>query len=157
MVVADQEQHPAMGAGAGGIGVADHVHRAVDAGALAIPHGEDAVVARAGEEAALLRAPDGGGRHVLVDARMEDDVVVCEMAAGALDLAVETGQRRATIAGDIAGRIQAGGSIAAALLDRQPHQRLRARQKHGAALKRVAFVKRADCRRPGCQVGGVVE
>ena len=64
---------------AGGVGVLEHVAAAVDARALAVPHREHAVVLRAGEQVDLLRAPDGGGGEVLVDARLEPDVAALEV------------------------------------------------------------------------------
>ena len=108
MVVADQQQHAAMWLGAGGVGVADDVHAAVDARAFAVPHGEDAVVARAGEEAELLAAPDGGGGQIFVDARAEDDVLGGEKALRAGEFTVEPAERGATVAGDEAGGVQPG-------------------------------------------------
>ena len=46
MVVAGEHQHAAVARGAGEVGVLEHVAAAVDARALAVPHGEHAVVVR---------------------------------------------------------------------------------------------------------------
>ena len=56
--------------------------RAVDAGALAVPQGEDAVILGAGEEVDLLAAPDRGRGEVLVEAGLEMDVMALEEALG---------------------------------------------------------------------------
>jgi len=46
----------------------------------------------------LLGAPQGGRREVLVDARLEFDVVVLDEALGLPQRLVETAERRAAIA-----------------------------------------------------------
>ena len=74
VVVAHQRQHAAVLRGAGEIGVAEHVAAAVDAGALAVPHAEHAVVFALAAQFRLLRAPHRGGGELLVDAGLEDDV-----------------------------------------------------------------------------------
>ena len=74
VVVAHQRQHAAVLRGAGEIGVAEHVAAAVDAGALAVPHAEHAVVLALAAQLGLLRAPDRGGGELLVDAGLEHDV-----------------------------------------------------------------------------------
>ena len=61
VVVAGHDQHAAMLRGAGVVAVLEHVERAVDAGALAVPEREHAVVLGAREQPDLLRAPDRGG------------------------------------------------------------------------------------------------
>ena len=76
MVVAGEREHAAMLRGAGGIGVLQHVHRAVDAGALAVPDAEHAIDRGAREQGGLLAAPDRGRREVLVEAGLEVDVVL---------------------------------------------------------------------------------
>ena len=75
VVIAHHQQHAAMGRGAGGVGVLEHVHRAVGAGALAVPQAEHAIVLGAGEQADLLGAPDRSGGELLVHAGLEGDVV----------------------------------------------------------------------------------
>src|ERR1700731_166965 len=44
VVVAREQEHAAVSRGAGGVGVLEHVAATVDAGSLAVPHGEDAGV-----------------------------------------------------------------------------------------------------------------
>ena len=74
VVVAHQGQHAAMPRRSGEIGVAEDVAGAVDAGTLAVPDREHAVVLAFAEQFGLLRAPAGGRRQLLVEARLEDDV-----------------------------------------------------------------------------------
>ena len=73
MVVAGDDEHAAMRRGAVGVAVLEGVARAVDAGALAVPHGEDALDLGAGVGLDLLRAEHGGGGEVLVDGGQELD------------------------------------------------------------------------------------
>ena len=65
VVVAGEQQHPAMRRRAGGIAVLQRVAAAVDARPLGVPHGKDAVVFGAGEQAELLAAPYRGGARAL--------------------------------------------------------------------------------------------
>ena len=78
MVVAHQGEHAAVLRGAGEIGVAEHVAGAVDARPLAVPHAEHAVVLALAAQFGLLRAPDRGRGEVLVQAGLEQDVVLVE-------------------------------------------------------------------------------
>ena len=80
MVVAGQRDHAAVRRGAGRVGMLERVHRAVDAGALAIPDAEYAIDPGALEHADLLAAPHGGGRQILVEAGRELDVMLLEEA-----------------------------------------------------------------------------
>ena len=75
VVVAGEQQHPAMRRRAGGVAVLERVAAAVDPGPLAVPHGKDAVVFGAGEQPELLAAPDRGRAELLVDRRLKADVV----------------------------------------------------------------------------------
>ena len=74
VVVAHQRDDAAMLRRAGEIGVAKRVAGAVDARPLAVPEAEDAVVAALAAHLRLLRAPDGRGGEILVEAGPEDDV-----------------------------------------------------------------------------------
>ena len=141
VVVARQRHDAAVPGRAGIVGVLQHVARAVDARALAVPHAEHAVVARAGIEMDLLGAPQRGGGEVLVDARLELDVVVLDEALGLPQRLVEAAQRRAAIARDVACRVEPGGEVALALHHRQAHQRLRSGQVDPSAFKYVFVVQ----------------
>ncbi len=61
VVVTRQQQHAAVGCNTCRIAVLEHVAGAVDPRALAVPHGEHAVVLGAGEQVGLLAAPHRGG------------------------------------------------------------------------------------------------
>jgi hypothetical protein len=111
---------------------------------LAIPHGEHAVVFGAGEQADLLAAPDGGRRHVLVDAGLEGDVVVGEMLLGLPQAEVEVAERAAAVAGNEAGGVEPGGEVALALHHRQADQRLGAGQEDAAGGGGVLVVQRCS-------------
>lgn len=89
VVVAHQGEHAAMSRGPGEIGVAEHVAAAIDARTLAVPDREHAVVATFAAHLGLLRAPDGGGRQILVEARLEDDVLRGKLGPHAEELLVE--------------------------------------------------------------------
>ena len=93
MVVADDEEHAAIGRGPRGVGVADRVDCLVEAGRLAVPEPEDAVVARAAEEAGLLAAPYRVGREGLVQPGPEVDVVLVEERLRAAELQVVARER----------------------------------------------------------------
>ena len=82
MVVAGKTEHTAVFRRARGIGVTKHVAAAIDAGALAVPDADDAVVLGAGGKIELLGTPDRGGREVFIHAGLELDVVLLEVVAG---------------------------------------------------------------------------
>ena len=141
VVVAGQTQHAAVFRRSGGIAVAEHVAAAVDAGALAVPDADHAVILGAGRQVELLRAPDRGGRKVLVHAGLELDVVLLEMLAGGEQLLVVAAERRAAIAGDEARGVEAGGAVAADLRHRQADQRLNAGQEDVAGALGVFLIE----------------
>src|SRR5204862_3865675 len=83
MVVASHDQHSAVARGAGGIGMAEYIARAVDARALAVPDAEDAVIGALSPHFGLLRAPECGCRQILIEACLELDRLGLEFGAGA--------------------------------------------------------------------------
>jgi hypothetical protein len=99
--------------------MAEDVAAAVDARPLAVPHRKHPVVFRAGEEVDLLRAPDGGGGEVFIDAWLEPDVMGVEMLFRTPQRLVEPAQRRAAIAGNEAGGVKSGGEVSFPLHHRQ--------------------------------------
>ena len=127
---------------AGGVRVLQRIDRAVDARPLAIPEREHAIMRGAGEEANLLRAPDGGGREVLVHTGLEVDVVRLELGLDLIERAVEIAERRAAIAGDVAGGVEPRRLVALVLEHGQADQRLRAGHEHLAAVEVVFVVER---------------
>ena len=143
VVVAHQREHAAPGRGAGEVGVAERVAGAVDAGALAVPDAEDAVVAALAAHLGLLGAPQRGRREVLVDARLEDDVGRPAALRRAPELLVEPAERRAAVAGDVAGGALADAAVARLLHQGEADDRLRAGEED-PALAEVVFVVEGD-------------
>ena len=124
VVVAGQTEHAAVFRRARGIAVAKHVAAAVDAGALAVPDADRAIVSCTGRQVQLLRAPDRGGRQVFVHAGLKFDVVLLEVFSRGEQLLVIAAERRPPVSRDKARGIEAGGAVAADLGHRQPDQRL---------------------------------
>jgi hypothetical protein len=65
---------------------------------------------------------------------LKTDLCCFEMFAGAPQLAIETAERRAAIARDETGRVQARKPIAIALREEQTHERLQAGDEQWARL-----------------------
>ena len=145
VVVAGQHHDAAVPGSAGVVGVLESVAGAIDAGALAVPHAEHAVVARAGIEVDLLRAPQRRGRQVLVGAGLEFDVVLLDEALGLPQRLVEAAERRAAITRYVAGGVEAGGKVALALHHGQSDQSLRAGEIHPARFEYVFVVQGHRC------------
>ena len=122
VIVADDRQHTAVGRRACRIGVFEDVHGAVEAGSLAVPDAEDAIDGGAGAHPDMLRPPHGGRAELLVDAGLEDDVVVGEQLLGPPQLLIVVAQRRSAIARDEAAGIQPRRAVARALHQRQANQ-----------------------------------
>ena len=92
MIVTDDGQDAAVGRGAGGIGVFEHVHGPIEAGALAIPDAENAIDRCARPHADVLRPPDCRGAEFFVDARNENNVALGEQLFGAPQLLIVAAQ-----------------------------------------------------------------
>jgi hypothetical protein len=136
-VVADERQRAAVRVGAREVGVAQRVHRAVQARVLAVPDPGDAVEARPGQRLGQLGAVDGGRRELLVEAGGEVQLVVGGDVAQPEDLLVQAAQRRALVAGDEGRRAQAAAAVGAHLVEEDADQRLGARQEDRALLEQV--------------------
>ena len=108
VIVAHAGEHAAKRRRAGEVAVAERIAGAIDARALAVPHAEHAIVAALAEQLGLLRAPQRGRGEVLVDRRLDLDVVLVEKPSGGGELLVEAAERRAAVARDIARRVVAG-------------------------------------------------
>src|SRR5476649_1708251 len=145
MVVTGQDQYAAVLGGTGIVGVLEDVAAAVDAGALAVPDAENAVVFGAVIKMDLLGAPKGGRREVLVEAGLEFDVALLDELLGLPERLVEAAERGAAIAGDIAAGIEAGRQIPLPLHHRQPHQRLGTSQVYPTALDYILVVQGHRC------------
>ncbi len=141
VIVAQEKQHAALRVGAEEVAVPDGIARAIDAGSLAVPDGEDAVVLGSTLQTYLLGALACRRRQILVHPRLVDDVMLGEQRLGPLELLVVAAQRRASIAGDVARRVPPGCEVEAALHHRQPHQRLDAGHEDRPALQRVLVVE----------------
>ncbi len=66
VIIAASDDHAAVRAGTGGIGVLEDVAATIDPGSLAVPHPEHAVVPRPRVHVDLLGAPERRRRQVLV-------------------------------------------------------------------------------------------
>ena len=132
------------------IAAVQRVAGAIDAGAFAVPHAEHAIDALAGEGVDLLRAIQHGRGEVLVDARLEADVLRGQQRLAVPDLPVQPAQRRTAIAGDQAAGVQPGGAVQSRLFQQDAHQRLDAGQQDRrvevgeAAFQRGGRVAEAD-------------
>src|SRR5204863_793777 len=141
-IVTGQREHAAPAADAGVVRVLEDVAGAIDAGSLAVPHAEDAVVFRLRKQVGQLRAVDRGGAEVFVEAGDEDDIVLGEQLRVALEGQVETAERRATIPRDQRRRAHATSRVRAVLIERQPDERLDAGQEDGALFQAVLGLER---------------
>ena len=117
MVVADHGQHAAVGRGAEGVGVLEHVHAAVEPRPLAVPQAEHAVVLCARKQPHLLTTPDRGHRQVFVNAGQKMNIVRLGKVFGLPQGLVEPADWRAAITRDETGRVEAAIEIALMLQD----------------------------------------
>ena len=79
MVVAQHGQYAAVGRGAIGVAMLERVAGAIDAGALAVPDGEDAIDGALIIRFDLLTAEHGGAAELFIDGRLEGDAGRVEM------------------------------------------------------------------------------
>ena len=106
-VVAGEREHAAVLADARVVRVLECVAAAIDAGRLAVPHAQHAVVLRTREEAHHLAAEHRRRREILVQPGREDDVVLGEELRIALEGLVEAAERRPAVARDERRRVEA--------------------------------------------------
>jgi hypothetical protein len=121
--------------------VLEHVHAAIDAGALAVPHGEDAVVACPLKEVGLLAAPHGGGGELLVDPGLEVHVVPIQPGLRLPERLVDAAEGRSAIAGHEGRGVEAALLVALVLQHRQAHERLDAGHVGARRVERVLVVQ----------------
>jgi hypothetical protein len=145
-VVAGHQQHATVLRASRVVGVLQHVDASIDAGPLAVPHREDAVVLRIGEQVQLLRAPYRGRCEVFVDGRMEADPVRLQEGLRAVQRGVEAAERRSAIPGHVARGVQARRGVALLLQHRQAGERLHAGQEDPTVLEPVLVVERNACK-----------
>ena len=153
-IVAAQRQHSATRVGADEVAVADRVGGAVDTRGLAVPDSDHAVEARAWQRPGQLRAPHGRCGKLLVDRRLQDQLVLGSERSESSDLAHESGERRAGIAGDQRGRSQPRAYVGAVLVEQDSHQRLHAREEYAAFREEVTVLERGGASGPGGRVNG---
>src|SRR5918994_622450 len=96
-VVADDGQGAAGAGDADEVAVAERVGGAVEAGRLAVPHRQHAVVLGAGQLRGQLAPPGGGGAQLLVQAGHVANVVLLDELPVAGQLLVEAAERRALV------------------------------------------------------------
>ena len=141
-VVADQRDRAAQRRGARHDAVTDRVGRAVEPRVLAVPEARDPVVVVLGQLAEQLRARDGGGGELLVEARAKDDVERIQVPACAHELLVEAAEGGTLVAADERRRVQSATGVQPALLEQQPHERVDPRHERSAGGLRVLVVER---------------
>src|SRR5689334_2536389 len=137
VVVTGEEEHPTMRRRPGGVAMLQDVATAVDAGSLAVPQGEDAVVFRPREQHDLLASPDRRRAELLVDRRLELYVVALEKSPRAPQALIEPAQRRTPIARDKTGGVETRRGVALSLHHRQTHQRLGTGQINPSPLQSI--------------------
>ncbi len=143
VIVAHQRQNAAKGRCPGEIGVTEHVAATVDPRPLAVPDRKYPIIPAFAAHLRLLRAPYGGGGQILVQTGRETNVVFIEQFPGADHLMIDAAERRTAIAGDKAGGVQPGSTVALLLHQQKPHQRLYAGYENNRLLK-IVFVVEAD-------------
>ena len=79
MVISCHCQHAPIARRAERVGVSDDVHAAVNARAFAVPHAKNTVEARALEQVGLLASPYRCGGKVLINARLEVNLMSVEV------------------------------------------------------------------------------
>ncbi len=121
--------------------MADRIGSAIDTRGLAVPDADHAVEARAGQRPGELRAPHGRGGKLLVDRRLQDQLVLGSERSESPDLTHESRQRRAGIAGDQRGRAQPCADVGTMLIEQDSHQGLHAREEHAAFREEVAVLE----------------
>ena len=128
MVITSDRQHTAIPSGAAGIGVAECIDAAVHPRPLAVPHAEHAIELGVGVEFDLLASRNRRGGQLLVQARLEADVLALKPGFGPPQGLIESGKRRAAIAGNQPRRVESLSKVALMLQDGQPDQCFNARE-----------------------------
>ena len=97
MIVAGERQHTAIARRACGVGMLQRIRRAIDAGTLAVPDAEHALRRRARKHADLLTAPHRRRREILIQSRLELNVLRGEVSPRAPERVVIGAKRRAAV------------------------------------------------------------
>ena len=143
MIVSAQQQRAAVFVRPLEIRRLDRLAGTLDADALGIPQREHAIDARLAIPAELLRAAQAGRGELLVEAGLEADIMLGEDRFIGPQLRIERGDRRAAIAGDIAGRVQPRCLVPPRLVEQQTDDALQCGE-HDAALALRIFVAECD-------------
>jgi len=138
-----------MGRSAGQIAMAKRITGSIDTRPLAVPQRENSVMSAVTGNLRLLCAPAGSCGQILVDPRIELDVLLVEEGFRALQLLVISTQWRAAVTADVTRRVQSRLSVAPALLQRQSHQCLDPGHEHPPLTQRVFVIERHFARRGG--------
>ena len=128
VVVARNRQHAAVPRRARHVRAMQRIAGAIDARPLRIPKPEGPIDMCAGECVELLRSHQHGGGQVLVDPRLEMDVMRRQQFGAAPEFLVQPAQGRAAVARHQRAGVQAGCAIQARLFQQQSHQGLDAGQ-----------------------------
>ena len=123
--------------------MAEHITGAIDAGAFAVPHAKHAIEFAFTAQFGLLGSPQCRCRKLFVDARLKLDVGCNKPACGADELLIETAERRAAVARDKAGRVQARATVEFFLHQAGADQRLIPGHEY-VRLGKVVFILEAD-------------
>ncbi len=83
VIVPCDDQDPAIRVRAGDVSMLEWIARPVDPGSFPVPDGKDTILGGLRYRSEHLRAPDGSGGEILVDAWLEDDVIALEQVGGA--------------------------------------------------------------------------
>src|SRR5437868_351821 len=121
-----------------GVAVLQCVAGPVDAGPLAIPEAEHAIdlALRIGLD--LLGSEHRGGGEVFVDRGQKLDAPVGEKLFGAPELHINAAERRTAVAGNETSGVEAIGTIAVALIEKDAYQRLCSGQKDASSCSGVS-------------------
>ena len=111
VVVAGDREHPTMLVRAHGVGTAERIAAAIDAGSLAIPEAEHAIDALAGKQVELLGAPQHRGGEIFIEAGLEADPRRAEQLLAPPHFLIDAAKRGAAIAGNQSASVQTSFSI----------------------------------------------
>ena len=120
----------------------DRIPRPVEAGALAVPEADDAIVGGVVGPGRLLAAPDHGGSEFLIDPCGEGDVVGGHRRLVRAIGRVDGAERGSLIPGDEASGPLVSAGIGPYLVERPAHECLQPRQDHPAIFCVVPVAER---------------
>jgi len=146
MVITGYRNHAAPSGCARHVGVFEHVGATVHARPFAVPDAENAIefVGAGRRKTQLLGAPDCGGRQLLIDARLEHDVLRFEVVSRFPKGLVVTTQRRTAVATDKSCRVFALQGIALTLQHGQLDEGLHPAHESLTVVERILVVQ-SDC------------